>query len=177
VSRGQAVEAALRGIGVTADFLPADLNTTESARTLARRAVEVGWGHVDILVKNVGIPPGGPTADLTDSEIDLALAINVKVPFGLVAEFAPAMAERGKGAIVNVGTMVAQFGLAGTSIYGASKADLNQLARAWAAEFGRSGVRVNSGQSGAYTYSGHCRDQRDARRTCSICARWACCFP
>jgi NAD(P)-dependent dehydrogenase (short-subunit alcohol dehydrogenase family) len=52
------------------------------------------------------------------------------------------MAERGKGAIVNVGTVVAQFGLAGTSIYGASKAALNQLTRAWTAELG-SGVRVN----------------------------------
>ena len=47
--------------------------------------------------------------------------------FILVAELAPVMAERGSGAIVNVGTVVADFGLAVTAIYGASKAALNLL--------------------------------------------------
>jgi NAD(P)-dependent dehydrogenase (short-subunit alcohol dehydrogenase family) len=40
--------------------------------------------------------------------------------------------------------MVAEFGLAGMALYGAGKAALNQLTRAWAAEFGPRGVRVNS---------------------------------
>ena len=143
-SRGEAVVAALRGSGGTADFLPADLRTAESARVLARQAVQVGGGRVDILVNNAGIAPAGPTADMTEAEIDMALAVNVKVPFLLVGELAPGMAERGKGAIVNVGTMVAEFGLAGMAIYGASKAALNLLTKAWAAEFGPRGVRVNS---------------------------------
>ncbi len=68
---------------------------------------------------------------MTEAEIDLALAVNVKVPFVLVGELAPGMADRGKGAIVNVGTMVAEFGLAGMAIYGASKAALNLLTKAW----------------------------------------------
>jgi NAD(P)-dependent dehydrogenase (short-subunit alcohol dehydrogenase family) len=71
-------------------------------------------------------------------------AVNVKVPFVLVAQLAPAMAARGKGAIVNVGTMAAEFGIAGMALYGASKAALNLLTKAWAAEFGPSGVRVNA---------------------------------
>jgi NAD(P)-dependent dehydrogenase (short-subunit alcohol dehydrogenase family) len=143
-SRGEAIVAVIRDSGGSAEFLAADLRTAQSARALAAQAVEVGQGHVDILVNNLGIAPGGPTAGITEAEIDLALSINVKVPFVLVAELAPAMAERGKGAIVNVGTMVAEIGLAGASLYGASKAALNQLTRAWAAEFGPHGVRVNS---------------------------------
>ncbi|HEY2988496.1 MAG TPA: SDR family oxidoreductase, partial [Candidatus Binatia bacterium] len=51
---------------------------------------------------------------------------------------------RGKGAIVNVSTMVADYGAPGMSLYGSSKAAINLLTKAWAAEYGPSGVRVNA---------------------------------
>ena len=54
------------------------------------------------------------------------------------------MAERGHGAIVNVTTMVAEFGMPGLSTYGASKAATALLTKAWAAEYGPHGVRVNA---------------------------------
>ena len=113
-------------------------------RALARRAVELGGGHVDILVNNAGVFPFGPTPDASDADIDTVYAVNVKAPFILVAELAPAMAARGKGAVVNVLTMVAHFGVAGMGLYGSSKAALTLLTKAWAAEFGPSGVRVNA---------------------------------
>src|SRR5262249_12430167 len=69
---------------------------------------------------------------------------NVKAPYFLVSELAPAMAERGKGAIINIGTMVAHFGLSGMALYGSSKAALILLTKSWAAEYGPSGVRVNA---------------------------------
>jgi NAD(P)-dependent dehydrogenase (short-subunit alcohol dehydrogenase family) len=123
--------AAIRG--GTSDFLAADLRTAESAGALAGQVVEVGSGHVDILVNNAGIARAGPTPEMAEADIDTALAVKVKVPFVLVAELAPAMAARGKGAIVNVGAMVAEFRLAGMSLCGASKAALNLLTKAWAA--------------------------------------------
>src|SRR5258708_20868081 len=49
---------------------------------------------------------------------------------------APLMAEQGKGAIVNVSTMVADYGAAGLSLYGSSKAAVNLLTQAWEAEYG-----------------------------------------
>src|SRR5437016_2158893 len=49
-----------------------------------------------------------------------------------------------KAAIVNVSTMVADYGAAGMSLYGSSKAAINLLTKAWAAEYGPSGVRVNA---------------------------------
>src|ERR671914_748541 len=54
------------------------------------------------------------------------------------------MAARGHGAIVNVTTMVAEFGMPGLSTYGASKAATALLTKAWAAEYGPHGVRVNA---------------------------------
>ena len=72
------------------------------------------------------------------------LAINVTAPYFLVAALAPAMAARGQGAVVNVTTMVAEFGAAGMGLYGASKAALVLLTKSWAAEYGPAGVRVNA---------------------------------
>jgi NAD(P)-dependent dehydrogenase (short-subunit alcohol dehydrogenase family) len=54
------------------------------------------------------------------------------------------MAKRGKGAIINLSTMVADYGMSGTSVYGSSKAAINLLTKTWAAEYGSSGVRVNA---------------------------------
>jgi NAD(P)-dependent dehydrogenase (short-subunit alcohol dehydrogenase family) len=86
----------------------------------------------------------GPSNAATEAEFDETFDVNVKVPFFLVAELAPGMAERGWGAIVNVSTMVASFGQAGMAMYGASRAALELLTKAWAAEYGPSGVRVNA---------------------------------
>jgi NAD(P)-dependent dehydrogenase (short-subunit alcohol dehydrogenase family) len=142
--RGEAVVAAIRAHGGKADFLAADLRDAASARLLARRASELGGGRVDILVNNAGAYPFKPTAEVTEEEFDAVYALNVKAKYFLVAELAPAMAERGKGAIVNISTQVAAYGAAGMSLYGSSKAAVNLLTKAWAAEFGPSGVRVNA---------------------------------
>jgi NAD(P)-dependent dehydrogenase (short-subunit alcohol dehydrogenase family) len=54
------------------------------------------------------------------------------------------MAKRGWGRIINITTMVAHFGMPGAALYGSSKAALNLLTQAWAAEYAASGVTVNS---------------------------------
>src|SRR5262245_7077418 len=105
---------------------------------------ELGNGHIDILVNNAGIFPFGPTHEMTEDVFDSVYALNVKVPYFLVAALAPLMAQRGTGAIVNVSTMVADYGAPGMSLYGSSKAAINLLTKAWAAEYGPSGVRVNA---------------------------------
>jgi NAD(P)-dependent dehydrogenase (short-subunit alcohol dehydrogenase family) len=143
-ARGDAVVAAIRATGGAADFAAADLGDEFSVRQLARQATELGGGHVDILINSGGIFPFGPTADTSTEQIDEVFAINVKAPYLLVAALAPAMADRGHGAIVNVTTMVADFGMNGMALYGSSKAALALLTKAWAAEFGPAGVHVNA---------------------------------
>ena len=143
-ARGDAVVAAIRAAGGKADFIAANLAEGDSVRALARRAAELGGGHVDILVNNAGVFPFGPTPGASDADIDTAYAINVKAPFILAGELAPAMAARGHGAVINVLTMAARFGVAGMALYGSSKAALTLLTKSWAAEFGPSGVRVNA---------------------------------
>lgn len=143
-ARGEQVVAAIRAQGGSADFVPADLGDEASARQLAGRATELGGGHVDILVNNAGIFPFGPTHEASETDFDGAFAVNVKAPFFLVAELAPAMVKRGHGAIINVTTMVAEFGAPEMALYGSSKAALVLLTKSWAAEYGPAGVRVNA---------------------------------
>jgi NAD(P)-dependent dehydrogenase (short-subunit alcohol dehydrogenase family) len=144
VERGQKAVGEIRAGGGRADFISSDLRDASSARKVARRAVELGNGHVDILINNAGIYPAGPTHEMTEEMFDSVYSLNVKVPYFLVATLAPLMAKRGKGAIVNLSTMVADYGASGWSLYGSSKAAISLLTKAWAAEYGPSGVRVNA---------------------------------
>jgi NAD(P)-dependent dehydrogenase (short-subunit alcohol dehydrogenase family) len=144
VERGEKTIAEIRAAGGKADFISSDLRDAASARAVARKAVELGNGHVDILINNAGVFPFAPTHETSEESFDDVYALNVKAPYFLVAELAPLMAQRGKGAIVNVSTMVAEYGAAGLSLYGSSKAAINLLTKAWAAEYGPKGVRVNA---------------------------------
>jgi NAD(P)-dependent dehydrogenase (short-subunit alcohol dehydrogenase family) len=140
--RGELVVKAILDNGGRAEFLAADLSTVDGPRSLAARATE-GGRTVEVLVNNAGIFPFGPTADVTDGTLHAVLMLNIRAPHVLVGAFAPAMAERGHGAVVNITSAGAYRGRAVTALYGSSKAALGSLTRAWAAEYGPSGVRVN----------------------------------
>lgn len=142
--RGERTVEEIRAAGGKCDYVQTDLVDAISARNLAIRAIELGGGHIDILVNNAGIFPYGLTHQNTEEDFDRVYALNVKAPYFLIAELAPIMAERGKGAIVNISTNAAERGIPGVSLYGSSKAALNHLTKVWAAEYGPSGVRVNT---------------------------------
>ena len=142
--RGEAVVDEIRANGGSALFLAADLLDGQAALDLAQRATDALGGRVDVLVNSAGVFPFGPTDSIDEATVDAVYALNVKAPWFLVAALAPAMAKRGSGAIVNVSTMVAQFGVDGMALYGSSKAAVELLTKAWAAEFGPRGVRVNA---------------------------------
>ena len=144
IERGEKTVAEVRATGGKADFISSDLRDAASAREVARKAIQLGNGHVDILINNAGIYPFGPTHEMTEEMFERVYSLNVKTPYFLVAELAPLMAKRGKGAIVNLSTMAADYGAPGLSLYGSSKAAINLLTKVWAAEYGPSGVRVNA---------------------------------
>src|SRR5580698_6805906 len=142
--RGEKTITEIRAAGGQANFISSDLRGASSARQVARRAIELGNGHIDILINNAGVYPFGSAHETSEETFDNVYALNVKAPYFLVAELAPLMAKRGKGAIVNLSTMVADYGAEGFSLYGSSKAAMNLLTKAWAAEYGPRGVRVNA---------------------------------
>jgi NAD(P)-dependent dehydrogenase (short-subunit alcohol dehydrogenase family) len=125
--------------GGTASFVAADLGDAADTRRLASDV-----GDVDILINNAGISLFAPTAEVDVAAFDKMFAINVRAPFFLVAAFAPGMAARGRGSIVSLSSMAGGVGLVGGAAYGATKASLEAMTRAWAAEYSASGVRVNA---------------------------------
>ena len=148
-ARGADTVEEITAAGGTASFFAADLG---DAADVQRLASEVG--DVDILINNAGIALFAPTAEFEIAEFDKMFASNVRAPFFLVAAIAPAMAARGHGSIVSVSSMSGGVGLVGGAAYGATKASLEAMTRAWAAEYSASGVRVNAVAPGpVYTAS------------------------
>ncbi|MEV0484129.1 SDR family oxidoreductase [Streptomyces sp. NPDC050508] len=143
--RGKEVVDGIRARGGRADFVRADLDGTAAAsQGLAREATRVLGGRVDVLVNNAGIYPADRTADTDEKTFDQVYAVNVKAPFFLTAAVAPAMVEAGGGAIINLGSWIARLGIPMGALYSSTKGAMETLTRAWAAEFGPQGVRVNA---------------------------------
>jgi NAD(P)-dependent dehydrogenase (short-subunit alcohol dehydrogenase family) len=152
-ARGNQTTASIREAGGRAEFVYADLRDAASATQLAR-AAERALGHVDILINNAGTSAFGPTTETTEAAFDELFALNVKAPYFLTAALVPGMIERGAGVIVNVSTMVAEFGLDGMALYGSTKAALELLTKSWSAEFGGKGIRVNAVAPGPISTEG-----------------------
>jgi NAD(P)-dependent dehydrogenase (short-subunit alcohol dehydrogenase family) len=144
--RGDEVVAGIRSAGGDGVFVPADLGGGGAvARVLAAEAADAAGGRLDILVNNAAtllLPT--PTADLSLELLQDTFGVNVFAPLLLTGAIAPAMAERGHGAIVNIGSITGLRGSAGSAIYSANKAAIHSFTQSWADEYGPSGVRVNA---------------------------------
>jgi 3-oxoacyl-[acyl-carrier protein] reductase len=104
------------------------------------------YEKVDILVNNAGITRDSMTRKMTDEQWDLVLNVNLKGVFNLVRYFGPWMENTGGGSIINISSVVGEYGNIGQANYSASKAGLIGLTKTWAKEFARKGVpvRVNA---------------------------------
>src|SRR3982074_2832617 len=143
--RGAEVIREIRAAGGRADFVTAHLDgSVNKSRDLANEATRVLGGRIDVLVNNAGIFPGRSTAATDEAAFDEVYAVNVKAPYFLTAAIAPSMVERGSGAIITLGSWVARLGIPVASLYSSTKGAMETVTRAWAAEFGPAGVRVNA---------------------------------
>jgi NAD(P)-dependent dehydrogenase (short-subunit alcohol dehydrogenase family) len=143
--RGSEVVEEITDAGGEATFIAHDLEDSDPTR-LAEGAESAFGRGVDILVNNGGTLMAAPTGEVDAETIDWAFRLNVRSAFLLTGALAPGMAERGWGRIVNVSSVSGQRGQLrrpGLALYGATKAALEQLTRAWAAEYGPHGVTVN----------------------------------
>ncbi|GAB6109299.1 beta-ketoacyl-ACP reductase [Fusibacter bizertensis] len=104
------------------------------------------YGHIDILVNNAGITRDALVNKMTEEMWDLVIDVNLKGVFNLTQAIAPVMLEQKKGSIINIASVVGEYGNVGQSNYAATKAGVIALAKTWAKEFSRKGeaIRVNS---------------------------------
>ena len=119
------------------------LNVTDSAacKALADYAKEK-YGKIDVLVNNAGITRDAMTRKMTDEMWDLVIDINLKGVFNLTRYVGPMMEELGGGSIINIASVVGEYGNIGQANYAASKAGVIGLSKTWAKEFARKGVPV-----------------------------------
>jgi NAD(P)-dependent dehydrogenase (short-subunit alcohol dehydrogenase family) len=143
--RGKEVVAAIQADGGRADFVRADLDGTSTAsHELAAQASGHLGGPIDILVNNAGIFPGASTLETDDDTFDRVYAVNVKAAFFLTQAVAPEMIENGGGVVLNLGSWIARLGIPVGALYASTKGAIETLTRAWSAEFGPQGIRVNA---------------------------------
>ncbi|MCK5761345.1 MAG: 3-oxoacyl-ACP reductase FabG [Candidatus Izimaplasma sp.] len=123
------------------------LNVADSAACLEFfNNVNEKYGKIDILVNNAGITRDAMTRKMTDEQWDLVMDVNLKGIFNLVRYIGPQMEVNGGGSIINISSVVGEFGNIGQANYSATKAGMIGLTKTWAKEFARKGVpvRVNA---------------------------------
>lgn len=138
----QAIEAA----GGGAIAYGADIADRQQVIALFE-AIDRNPGRLDIVVNSSGVSGGGPLADLDEDQLEWMLGINLRGPLFIASEAAKRLGAGGR--IVNIGSSLAEFPMAGSGIYSAVKSALKSFTDSWAKELGKQGVTVNTVIPGA----------------------------
>jgi 3-oxoacyl-[acyl-carrier protein] reductase len=130
----------VRAAGAEATLLQGDISSWDEVKRMAAEAAEV-----DVLVNNVGDMASDQHGweDLREEVIDHCLAVDIKGTMLMVHEFGKAMKERGRGAIVNIGSTVIVRGSPRAPIYAAGKYGLLGITKSYAKVLAPE-VRVNT---------------------------------
>lgn len=133
----QAIQKAGRGSQVAAE-----LSVPEECRNAVDKVISQ-YGRIDGLVNNAGVNDGVGLEHGSYEGFMLSLHRNV-VHYYLLAHYALPFLKAAKGAIVNIGSKVAETGQGGTSAYAAANGARNALTREWAVELLPYSIRVNA---------------------------------
>ncbi len=142
---GEAAEKAARELGER--HVGYALDVTDHARCNAVAAqVAAQFGGVDILINNAGITQPLRLMDITESDYDAVLDVNLRGTLNMSQSAVPHMRSSGGGAIVCISSVAGQRGggIFGGPHYSASKAGVLGLVKAMARELGPDGIRVNA---------------------------------
>lgn len=116
-----------------------DVGDADAVRALAGEV-----GPVDILINNAGIWRFGPILEASETDLSDVLRVNLLGTVHCCQAFAPGMADKGGGAIVNLSSAAAAMHASGVGIYPASKGAIELLTQQLAVELGPQSIRVNA---------------------------------
>jgi 3-oxoacyl-[acyl-carrier protein] reductase len=143
-NEANAVAEAIRESGGDAATFGADVSLGAAVQGMVHD-VEERFGPIDILVNNAGMAAARGLEDITEEDFDRAIAVNLKSVFLCTRAILPGMRARRWGRIVNISSIGARIGAGTVSVaYGASKAGVEGLTRAYALRLATSGVTVNA---------------------------------
>ena len=135
--------------GVRAVAVQADLGTVAGVRSLVEQAID-RMGRLDVLVNNAGVEKHAPFWDVTESDYDKVLNVNLKGVFFTTQAFVRHLRSSGRsGRVVNISSVHEELPFPNFAAYCASKGGLRMLTRNLAVELGPLGITVNSIAPGA----------------------------
>jgi NAD(P)-dependent dehydrogenase (short-subunit alcohol dehydrogenase family) len=101
------------------------------------------FGQIDILINNAGINMKKEFLEVTDQDFYNIIQTNVLSVFAISREVSKVMVKQGQGAIVNISSMAAQYGIPKVIAYTAAKSAIEGMTKAMAVELSPLGIRVN----------------------------------
>lgn len=117
--------------------------TDENAVNEMVRKIEKEVGVVDILVNNAGMIKRIPMVDMKAEEFRQVIDVNLNAPFIVAKAVIPSMIKNGSGKIINICSMMSEFGRETVSAYAASKGGLKMLTRNICSEYGEANIQCN----------------------------------
>ena len=138
--------AQIKTMGGTAVAYQADIGKRSEVRALFE-AIDRDPGRIDIVVNSAGVSAGGALADLDEEQLEWMLGINLRGPLYIASEAAKRLGQGGR--VINIASSLAEFPMAGSGIYSATKVAIKSFTESWAKELGRKGVTVNTVIPGA----------------------------
>jgi short-subunit dehydrogenase len=131
----------LTSSGTSAYTLPIDLANSDAGDTIENALKERGL-YCDVIVNNAGICLAGPAAELGRSEQMQLVDVNIRALTELTLRFLPGMVARGRGGVLNLGSIGSYMSAPNMAVYHASKAYVQSFSAALAAEVADTGVTV-----------------------------------
>ncbi|MFZ1499001.1 MAG: SDR family NAD(P)-dependent oxidoreductase [Giesbergeria sp.] len=137
-ARGAALAAELSG-----RYLHCDVGEKAQVDPLVQQAL--AWkGRIDVLVNNAGIFRAADFLEVTEEDFDAVLRVNIKGAFLVGQAVARAMAQAGRGSIVNMSSVNGTLAIPNIASYNVSKGGINQLTRVMALALAPHHIRVNA---------------------------------
>ncbi len=140
---GQALAQELQAQGQQPSYVHCDVGRKADVDALVQQVLAL-HGRVDVLVSNAGIFKASPFLEVSESDFDEVLRVNLKGAFLMGQAAARAMKASGGGAIVHMSSVNGVMAIPEIASYNVSKGGINQLTRAMALALADDGIRVNA---------------------------------
>ncbi len=128
--------------GIEAYGYVCDVTDEDAVNAMVAR-IEKEVGNIDILVNNAGIIKRIPMHEMKASEFRQVIDVDLNAPFIVAKAVIPTMMKMGHGKIINICSMMSEFGRETVSAYASAKGGLKMLTRNIASEYGEYNIQCN----------------------------------
>ena len=168
--RGERTVAEICEAGGDAFAQPCDVGSKVDVQAMIDETVR-RYGTVDVLVNNAhGFGPRARLEAIPEEQFDMSWRTGTKGTWWAMCAARPIMAAKGRGRIINFGSLAAEAGHAGLGEYAAAKAGITSLTRTAAREWGKDGITANVIYPAALTKRGMDFRDRDPERFARLMA-------